>query len=69
MLDRIQEVRVSSRELDLLSRSLKGDYTVLRSDFLAPDLLKDGQKWLKSVSDTAKKEKAKFVVVVGIVKN
>jgi hypothetical protein len=64
----MQEVRVSSRELDLLSRSLKGDYTVLRSDFLAPDLLKDGQKWLKSVSDTAKKDKARFVVLVGIVK-
>ncbi len=59
---------MSSRELDLLSRSLKGDYTVLRSDFLAPDLLKDGQKWLKSVSDTAKKDKARFVVLVGIVK-
>jgi hypothetical protein len=67
--DRIQEVRVSSRELDLLSRSLKGDYTVLRNDFLAPDLLKDGQKWLKSVSDTAKKEKARFVTVVAVVRN
>ncbi len=60
---------MSSRELDLLSRSLKGDYTVLRSDFLSEDLLKDGQKWLKSVSDTAKKEKARFVTVVAVVKN
>jgi hypothetical protein len=59
---------MSSRELDLLSRSLKGDYTVLRSDFLSEDLLKDGQKWLKSVSDTAKKEKARFVTVVAIMK-
>ncbi len=62
-------MRVSSRELDLLSRSLKGDYTMLRSDFLAPDLLKDGQKWLKSVSDTAKKDKARFVTVVAVVRN
>jgi hypothetical protein len=59
---------MSSRELDLLSRSLKGNYTVMRSDLLSEDLLKDGQKWLKSVSDTAKKEKAKFVTVVAIVK-
>jgi hypothetical protein len=60
---------MSSRELDLLSRSLKGDYTVMRSDLLSEDLLKDGQKWLKSVSDTAKKEKAKFVTVVAVVRN
>ncbi len=60
---------MSSRELDLLSRSLKGDYTVLRSDFLADDLLKDGQKWLKSASDTAKKEKARFVTVVAVMRN
>jgi len=60
---------MSSRELDILSRSLTGDYTVLRSDFLASDLLKDGQKWLKSVSDTAKKEKARFVTVVAVVRN
>ncbi len=60
---------MSSRELDLLSRSLKSDYTVLRSDFLAPDLLKDGQKWLKSVSDTAKKDKARFVTVVAVVRD
>jgi hypothetical protein len=59
---------MSSRELDLLSRSLKGDYTVLRSDFLSEDLLKDGQKWLKSVSDTAKREKARFVTVVAVVR-
>ena len=59
---------MSSRELDILSRSLTGDYTVLRGDFLAPDLLKDGQKWLKSVSDTTKKEKARFVTVVAVVK-
>ncbi len=38
------------------------------SDFLAPDLLKDGQKWLKSVSVTAKKDKARFVTVVAVVK-
>lgn len=60
---------MSSRELDILSRSLTGDYTVLRSDFLAEDLLKDGQKWLKSVSDTAKKEKARFVTVVAVVRD
>ncbi len=60
---------MSSRELDLLSRSLKGDYTVLRSDFLSEDLLKDGQKWLKSVSDTGKKEKARFVTVVAVIRN
>lgn len=60
---------MSSRELDILSRSLTGDYTVLRSDFLASDLLKDGQKWLKSVSDTAKKEKARFVTVVAVVRD
>lgn len=60
---------MSSRELDILSRGLTGDYTVLRSDFLASDLLKDGQRWLKSVSDTAKKEKARFVTVVAVVKN
>ncbi len=60
---------MSSRELDLLSRSLKGDYTVLRSDFLADDLLKDGQRWLKSVSDTAKREKQNFVILVAVVKN
>ena len=60
---------MSSRELDLLSRSLKGDYTVLRSDFLASDLLKGGQKWLKSVSDTASKEKARFVTVVAVVRD
>jgi len=60
---------LSSRELDILSRSLTGDYTVLRSDFLVSDLLKDGQKWLKSVSDTAKKEKARFVTVVAVVRN
>ncbi len=60
---------MSSRELDLLSRSLKGDYTVLRSDFVADELLKDGQRWLKSVSDTAKKEKARFVTVVAVVRN
>jgi hypothetical protein len=42
---------------------------VLRSDFLASDLLKDGQKWLKSVSDTAKKEKARFVTVVAVVRD
>jgi hypothetical protein len=60
---------LSSRELDILSRSLTGDYTVLRSDFLASDLLKDGQKWLKSVSDTAKKEKARFVTVVAVVRD
>jgi len=60
---------MSSRELDLLSRSLKGDYTVLRSDFLADDLLKDGQNWLKSVSDTAKREKQNFVILVAVVKN
>ena len=60
---------MSSRELDLLSRSLKGEYTVLRSDFLADDLLKDGQKWLKSVLDTAKREKQNFVILVAVVKN
>ena len=60
---------MSSRELDLLSRSLKGDYTVLRSDFVADELLKDGQKWLKSISDTAKQEKAKFVTLVAVVRN
>jgi len=60
---------MSSRELDLLSRSLKGNYTVMRSDLLSEDLLKDGQKWLKSVSDTAKKEKAKFVTLVAVVRN
>ena len=60
---------MSSRELDLLSRSLKGDYTVLRSDFLSEDLLKDGQRWLRSVSDSAKKEKARFVTVVAVVRN
>ena len=59
---------MSSRELDLLSRSLKGNYTVMRSDLLSEDLLKDGQKWLKSVSDTAKKEKAKFVTLVAVAK-
>ena len=59
---------MSSRELDLLSRSLKGDYTVIRSDFVAEDLPKEGQRWLKSVSDTAKKEKAKFVTVVAIIR-
>ena len=42
---------------------------MLRSDFLAPDLLKDGQKWLKSVSDTAKKEKVRFVTLVAVVRN
>ena len=60
---------MSSRELDLLSRSLKGDYTVMRSDLLSEDLIKDGQKWLKSVSDTAKKEKAKFVTLVAVVRD
>ena len=60
---------MSSRELDLLSRSLKGNYTVMRSDLLSEDLLKEGQKWLKSVSDTAKKEKAKFVTLVAVVRN
>jgi hypothetical protein len=60
---------MSSRELDLLSRSLRGDYTVMRSDFVADDLLKDGQKWLKSVSDTAKREKQNFVILVAVVKN
>ncbi len=60
---------MSSRELDLLSRSLKGNYTVMRSDLLSEDLLKDGQKWLKSVSDTAKRENAKFVTVVAVVRN
>ena len=60
---------MSSRDLDLLSRSLKGDYTVMRSDLLSEDLLKDGQKWLKSVSDTAKKEKARFVTVVAVIRN
>ncbi len=60
---------MSSRELDLLSRSLKGDYTVMRSDLLSDDLIKDGQKWLKSVSDTAKKEKARFVTVVAVIRN
>jgi hypothetical protein len=60
---------MSSRELDLLSRSLKGNYTVMRSDLLSEDLIKDGQKWLKSVSDTAKKEKAKFVTLVAVVRN
>ena len=60
---------MSSRELDILSRSLKGDYTVMRSDLLSEDLLKDGQKWLKSVSDTAKRENAKFVTVVAVVRN
>jgi hypothetical protein len=59
---------MSSRELDLLTRSLRGDYTVIRSDFVADELLRDGQKWLKSVSDTAKKEKAKFVTVVAIIR-
>jgi hypothetical protein len=60
---------MSSRELDLLSRSLKGNYTVMRSDLLSEDLLKDGQKWLKSISDTAKQEKAKFVTLVAVVRN
>ena len=60
---------MSSRELDLLSRSLKGNYTVMRSDLLSEDLLKDGQKWLKSISDTAKKEKAKFVTLVAVVRS
>ena len=60
---------MSSRELDLLTRSLRGDYTVIRSDFVADELLRDGQKWLKSVSDTAKKEKAKFVTVVAVVRS
>ena len=60
---------MSSRELDLLSRSLRGDYTVMRSDLLSEDLLKDGHRWLKSVSDTAKQEKAKFVTLVAVVRN
>ncbi len=60
---------MSSRELDLLSRSLKGNYTVMRSDLLSEDLIKDGQKWLKSVSDTAKKEKSKFVTLVAVVRD
>jgi hypothetical protein len=41
----------------------------MRSDLLSEDLLKDGQKWLKSVSDTAKRENAKFVTVVAVVRN
>jgi hypothetical protein len=41
----------------------------MRSDLLSEDLPKDGQKWLKSVSDTAKKEKAKFVTLVAVVRD
>lgn len=60
---------MSSRELDLISRSLKGDYTVLRGDFLAENLSKDAPRFLKSVTDTAKREKQNFVILVAVLKN
>ncbi len=64
----MQEVRVSSRELDLLSRSLKGDYTVLRSDVLAPNVVRDGQKFLQSIADKARKKKYIHVVLIAVLK-
>jgi hypothetical protein len=67
--DRIQEVRVSSRELDLISRSLKGDYSLIRGDFLVSDLSKNSPKFLKSVVDVAKKDKQNYCTLIAIVKN
>ncbi len=69
MLDRIQEVRVSSRELDLISRSLKGDYSLIRGDFLVSDLSKNSPKFLKSVVDVAKKDRQNYCILIAIVKN
>ena len=69
MPDRIQEVRVSSRELDLISRSLKGDYSLIRGDFLVSDLTKNSPKFLKSVVDVAKKGKQNYCILIAIVKN
>lgn len=59
---------MSSRELDLLSRSLKGDYTVIRSDFLAPNLMRDSSKFLKSVADEARKSKQIHVILIAVLK-
>ncbi len=60
---------MSSRELDLLSRSLKGDYTVIRSDFLVSDLTKNAPKFLSSVISVAKKDKQNYCILIAIVKN
>jgi hypothetical protein len=60
---------MSSRELDLLSRSLKGDYTVLRSDSLVSDLTKNAPKFLSSVISVAKKDKQNYCILIAIVKN
>jgi hypothetical protein len=47
---------------------LKGDYTVLRSDFLAPNLVRDAQKFLKTVANEAKKNKQIHVTVIAVLK-
>ncbi len=60
---------MSSRELDLLSRSLKGDYSLIRGDFLVTDLTKNLPKFLKSVVDVAKKDKQNYCILIAIVKN
>lgn len=61
-----------SRELSIIQRELQGtDYTILRSDYslFQKDLVRDSQKFLKSVVDTAKKQKQGNVILVAIVKN
>ena len=60
---------MSSRELDLISRSLKGDYSLIRGDFLVSDLNKNASKFLKSVVDVAKKDKQNYCILIAIVKN
>jgi hypothetical protein len=60
-----------SRELSIIQRELQGkDFTVLRSDYslFEKDLAKDCQKFLKSVVDTAKKQKQGNVILVAIIK-
>ncbi len=60
---------MSSRELDLISRSLKGDYSLIRGDFLVSNLSKNSPKFLKSVVDVAKKDKQNYCILIAIVKN
>lgn len=59
---------MSSRELEIINKNLVGDYTVSKADFLTVDLVKNSQRFLKTVSDNGKKSKEHHCVLIAITK-
>jgi hypothetical protein len=59
---------MSSRELEIINKNLVGDYTVSKADFLTVNLVKNSQRFLKTVSDNGKKSKEHHCVLIAITK-